>query len=137
LAIVIRNHADIFLDDLPVGLPPQRPHDHKIELEPGAQPTVRTQWRLTQPWLDELRRQLDYLLEKGFVRPNTSLFATPILFTPKKDGGLRMCIDYRALNRVTIKSRYPIPHGDELIDQLRGARFSRRLTCEAVTTRFT
>ncbi|GJP49384.1 hypothetical protein CLOM_g8601 [Closterium sp. NIES-68] len=121
--MVIRKHADIFPDDLPAGLPPKRDHDHKIELEPGAQPTVRTQWRLTQPELDEIRRQLDYLLEKGLVRPSTSPFAAPILFTPKKDGGLQMCIDYRALNRVTIKSRYPIPHADERIDQIRGAKF--------------
>ncbi|GJP33623.1 hypothetical protein CLOM_g18140, partial [Closterium sp. NIES-68] len=120
---IIQKHADIFPDDLPAGLPPERDHYHKIELEPGAQPTVRTQWPLTQPELDELRRQLDYLLEKGFVRPSTSLFVAPILFTPKKYGGLRMCIDYRALNRVTIKSRYPILRANELIDQLRGAKF--------------
>ncbi|GJP47798.1 hypothetical protein CLOM_g6971 [Closterium sp. NIES-68] len=68
-------------------------HDHKIELEPIAQPTVRTQWRLTQPELDKLRRQLDYLLEKGFVHPSTSQFAAPILFTPKIDGGLRVTIN--------------------------------------------
>ncbi|GJP52823.1 hypothetical protein CLOM_g11911 [Closterium sp. NIES-68] len=104
-----------------------RAHDHKIELEPGAQPTVRTQWRLTQPELDELRHRLDYLLEKGFARRSTSPFAAPILFTPKKDGGLRMCIDYRALNWVTIKSRYPIPRADELIDQLRGAKFFSKI----------
>ncbi|GJP78818.1 hypothetical protein CLOP_g9086 [Closterium sp. NIES-67] len=127
LATLIRKHADIFPDDLPPRLPPERDHDHKIQSEPGAQPTVRTQWRLTQPELDELRRQLDYLLEKGFDRPSTSLFAAPILFTPKKDGGLRMCIDYRALNRVTIKSRYPIPRADELIDQLRGAKFFSKI----------
>ncbi|GJP38824.1 hypothetical protein CLOM_g23232 [Closterium sp. NIES-68] len=127
LATLIRKHADIFPDDLPPGLPPEREHDHTIQLEPGAQPTVRTQWRLTQPELDELRRQLDYLLEKGFVRPSTSSFAAPILFTPKKDGGLRMCIDYRALNQVTIKSRYPIPRADELLDQLRGAKFFSKI----------
>ncbi|GJP32116.1 hypothetical protein CLOM_g16649, partial [Closterium sp. NIES-68] len=120
LAMVIRKHADIFPDDLPAGLPPER--DHKIELEPGAQPTVRTQWRLTQPKLDELQRQLDYLLEKGFVYPNTSPFAAPILFTPKKDGGLQMCIDNHALNRIAIKSRYTIPRANELIDQLRGVK---------------
>ncbi|GJP55525.1 hypothetical protein CLOM_g14473 [Closterium sp. NIES-68] len=122
LANVIRRHADIFPDDLPVGFPPERDHDHKIVLEPVAQPTVQTQWRLTQPELGELRRQLDNLLEKGFVRPSTSLFAALILFTAKKYGGLRMCIDYRTLNRVTIKSRYPIPRADKLIDQLRGAK---------------
>ncbi|GJP86133.1 hypothetical protein CLOP_g16197 [Closterium sp. NIES-67] len=97
--------------------------DHKIELEPGAQLTVRTQWRRTQPELQELRNQLDYLMAKGFTRPSTSPFAAPILFTPKKDGGLCMCTDYRALNRVTIKSRYPIPRTDELIDNLCGARY--------------
>ncbi|GJP84276.1 hypothetical protein CLOP_g14339 [Closterium sp. NIES-67] len=75
----------------------------------------------------ELRNQLDYLLAKGFIRPSTSPFATPILFTPKKDGGLRMCTDYRALNRVTIKSRYPIPRTDELIDNLRGARYFSKI----------
>ncbi|GJP42088.1 hypothetical protein CLOM_g1680 [Closterium sp. NIES-68] len=74
------------------------------------------------PEFQELRDQLDYLLAKGFVRLSTSPFAVPILFTPTKDGGLRICIDYRALHRVTIKSRYPIPRVDELIDQLRGAR---------------
>ncbi|CAI5482830.1 unnamed protein product [Closterium sp. Yama58-4] len=127
LAELIRQYPDIFPDDLPPGLPPERPEDHKIQLEPGAQPTVRTQWRLTQPELEELRRQIDALLEKGFIRPSTSPFAAPILFTPKKDGGLRMCIDYRALNRVTIKSRYPIPRTDDLLDQLRGARYFSKI----------
>ncbi|CAI7875223.1 unnamed protein product [Closterium sp. NIES-53] len=112
---------------MPPGLPPERPEDHKIQLEPGAQPTVRTQWRLTQPELEELRSQIDALLEKGFIRASTSPFAAPILFTPKKDGGLRMCIDYRALNRVTIKSRYPIPRIDDLLDQLRGSRYFSKI----------
>ncbi|GJP62125.1 hypothetical protein CLOP_g19219 [Closterium sp. NIES-67] len=100
---------------------------HKIELEPGAQPTVRTQWRLTQPQLHKLRNQLDYLLAKGFIRPSTSPFAVPILFTPKKDGGLRMCTDYRALNQVTMKSCYPISLTDELIDNLRRARYFSKI----------
>ncbi|CAI7922477.1 unnamed protein product, partial [Closterium sp. NIES-54] len=77
-------------------------------------------FRLTQPELDKLRKQLDYLLKNELIHPSSSPFtAPPILFTPKKDGGFRMCIDYRALNRVTIKSRYPIPRANELIDQLR------------------
>ncbi|CAI7815463.1 unnamed protein product, partial [Closterium sp. NIES-54] len=122
LAALLKQYSGIFPDDLPTGLPPQQPHDHKIELEPGAHPTVQRQFRLTQPGLDELRKQLDYLLEKEFIRPSSSPFAAPILFTPKKDGGFRLCIDYRALNRATIKSRYPIPRVDELIDQLRTAR---------------
>ncbi|GJP87018.1 hypothetical protein CLOP_g16985 [Closterium sp. NIES-67] len=82
---------------------------------------------LTQLELTELRSHLDYLLEKGFIRPSTSPFAAPILFMPKKDGGLRMCIDYRALNRQTIKSHYPIPRTDDLLDQLRGARFFSKI----------
>ncbi|CAI7879812.1 unnamed protein product [Closterium sp. NIES-53] len=127
LAELIRRYHDIFPDDLPPGLPPERPEDHKIQLEPGAQPTVRTQWRLTQPELEELRSQIDALLEKGFIRASTSPFAAPILFTPKKDVGLRMCIDYRALNRVTIKSRYPIPRTDDLLDQLRGAHYFSKI----------
>ncbi|CAI5480103.1 unnamed protein product [Closterium sp. Yama58-4] len=122
LAALLKQYSGIFPDDLLTGLPPKRPQDHRIELEPEAQPTVQRQFRLTQPELDELRKQLDYLLERKNIRPSSSPFAAPILFTPKKDGGFRMCIDYSALNRVTIKSRYPIPRADELIDQLRTAR---------------
>ncbi|GJP41635.1 hypothetical protein CLOM_g1279 [Closterium sp. NIES-68] len=84
---------------------------------------MQRQFRLSQPELEELQQQLDYLLTKGFIRPSTSPYAAPILFTPKKDAGFRMCIDYRALNRITIKSRYPMPRADDLLDQLRGAKF--------------
>ncbi|GJP35075.1 hypothetical protein CLOM_g19538, partial [Closterium sp. NIES-68] len=124
--------------DLPPGLPPEQPHDHKFELELGAQPTVRSQWRLSQPELMELRTQLNYLLEKKIIRPSTPPYATPILFTPKKDGGLQMSTDYQALNNITIKLRYPIPRADNLIDQLRGAMiyFFPILIYEVVTTRF-
>ncbi|GJP41072.1 hypothetical protein CLOM_g710 [Closterium sp. NIES-68] len=127
LAELIRKYPEIFPDDLPAGLPPSRPEDHRIELEPGAQPTVQRQFRLSQPELEELQQELDYLLTKGFIRPSTSPYATPILFTPKKDGGFRMCIDYRALNRITIKSRYPILRADDLLDQLRGAKFFSKI----------
>ncbi|GJP41219.1 hypothetical protein CLOM_g889 [Closterium sp. NIES-68] len=127
LAKLIRKYPEIFPDDLPAGLPPSRPEDHRIELEPGAQPTVQRQFRLSQPELEELQQQLDYLLTKGFIRPSTSPYAAPILFTPKKDGGFRMCIDYRALNLITIKSRYPIPRADDLLDQLRGAKFFSKI----------
>ncbi|CAI7849796.1 unnamed protein product [Closterium sp. NIES-54] len=124
---LLKQFLRIFPDDLPEGLPPQRAHDHCIELEPGAQPTVQRQIKLTQPELDKLRKQLDYLLEKQFIRLSLSPFAAPILFTLKKDGGLRMCIAYRALNRVTIKSQYPIPRADELIVQLRTARIFSKI----------
>ncbi|GJP34742.1 hypothetical protein CLOM_g19175 [Closterium sp. NIES-68] len=122
LAQLIHRFPQIFPDDLPEGFPPKWPFDHLIKLEPGTQPTVQRRFRLTQPELEELRKQLDYLLEKKFIRPSSSPFAAPMLFTPKKDGGYRMCNDYRALNRVTIRSRYPIPRTDELINQLQKAR---------------
>ncbi|GJP42041.1 hypothetical protein CLOM_g1638 [Closterium sp. NIES-68] len=142
LADLIQKYPEIFPDDLPAGLPPSRPEDHRIELEPGAQPTVQRQFRLSQLELEELQQQLDYLLTKGFIRPSTSPYAAPILFTPKKNGGFRMCIDYRALNRITlrnfipyrllfititIKSRYPIPRADKLLDQLRGAKYFSKI----------
>ncbi|GJP59640.1 hypothetical protein CLOP_g8021, partial [Closterium sp. NIES-67] len=127
LAELIRKYPEIFPDDLPTGLPPSRPEDHRIELEPGAQPTVQRQFRLSQPELDELQQQLDYLMTKGFIRPSTSPYAAPILFTPKKDGGFCMCIDYRALNRITIKSCYLIPRADDLLDQLCGAKFFSKI----------
>ncbi|GJP86532.1 hypothetical protein CLOP_g16546, partial [Closterium sp. NIES-67] len=93
----------------------------------SAQPTVQRQFRLTQPEFEELQQQLDYLLTKGFIRPSTSPYAAPILFNLKKDGGFRMCIDYRALKRITIKSRYPIPRADDLLDQLRGADYFSKI----------
>ncbi|GJP46804.1 hypothetical protein CLOM_g6059, partial [Closterium sp. NIES-68] len=127
LADLIRKYPEIFLDNLPAGLPLSRPEDHRIEMEPGAQPIVQRQFRLNQLELEELQQQLDYLLTKGFIRPSTSPSAAPILFTPKKDGGFRMCIDYCALNRITIKSRYPIPRADDLLDQLRGAKFFSKI----------
>ncbi|GJP39495.1 hypothetical protein CLOM_g23859, partial [Closterium sp. NIES-68] len=136
LAKIMRKDEKIFPDDLLPGLLPERPYDHKLELEPGAQPTVRSQWRLSQPELLELHTQLDFLLAKKFIRPSTSPYTAPILFTSKKDGGLWMCTDYRTLNNFTIKSRYPIPRADDLIDQLRGAMFFPRLIYKEVTTRF-
>ncbi|GJP84645.1 hypothetical protein CLOP_g14695 [Closterium sp. NIES-67] len=122
----MRKFEKIFPDDQPLGLPPKRPHDHKIELELGEQPTVRSQWRLSQLELMEPRTQMDYLMEKKFIRPSTSPYAAPILFTPKKDGGLRMCTKYHALNKIT-KLRYPIPRVDDLIDQLRRARIFSKI----------
>ncbi|CAI7861066.1 unnamed protein product [Closterium sp. NIES-53] len=91
-------------------------------------PVAKQQRRGAQdPELEELQQQIDGLLEKGFIRPSTSPLAAPILFTPKKVGELRMCIDYRALNRVPTKSRYPIPRTDDLLDQLRGARYFSKI----------
>ena len=111
----------VFPDELP-GLPPQRVVDFDIELHPGTSPISMTPHRMAPVELQELRVQLQELLDKGFMRPSTSPWGTPVLFAKKKDKNLRLCIDYRQLNRVTIKNRYPLPRIDDLFDQLRGAR---------------
>ena len=96
--------------------------DFGIELHSGTSPISMTPHRMAPVELHELRVQLQELLEKGFIRLSTSPWGAPVLFTKKKDKTLRLCIDYRHLNRVTIKNRYPLPRIDDLFDQLRGAR---------------
>ena len=114
-------YVDVFPDELP-GLPPHRDVDFGIELHPGTSPISMTPHRMAPVELQELRVQLHELLDKGFIRPSTSPWGAPFLFAKKKDKTLRLCIDYRQLNRVTIKNRYPLPRIDDLFDQLRGAR---------------
>ena len=110
-----------FPDELP-GLPPQRVVDFNIELHPGTSPISMTPHRMELVELQELRVQLKELLDKRFIRPSTSPWGAPVPFAKKKDKTLRLCIDYRQLNRVTIKNRYPLPRIDDLFDQLRGVR---------------
>ena len=118
---VVCEYVDVFPDELP-GLPPQRVVDFGIELHPGTLPISMTPHRTTQVELQELRVQLQELLDKGFIRPSTSPWGAPVLFGKKKDKTPRLCIDYQQLNRVTIKNRYPLLRIDDLFDQLRGAR---------------
>ena len=118
---VVFKYVDIFLDELP-GLPPHRDVDFGIELHPGISPISMTLHRMAPVELQELRVQLQELLDKGFIRPSTSPWGAPVLFAKKKGKTLRLCIDYRQLNRVTIKNRYLLPRIDDLFDQLRGAR---------------
>lgn len=99
----------------------------KIETNPNADPPVRPIIRLSIAELDELKKQLDELLRKGFIKPSTSPYGTPVLFVKKKDGTLRMCVDYRGLNRITRKNRYPLPRIDELIDRFKGAQYFSKL----------
>ena len=101
--------------------PPKRNVDHEIRLEPDAAIPNRGLYRMSPEELTELRRQLDQLLEMGLIRPSTSPYGSPVLFVKKKDGSLRLCVDYRALNKVTIKNRYPLPRVDDLLDRLHGA----------------
>jgi RNase H-like domain found in reverse transcriptase/Reverse transcriptase (RNA-dependent DNA polymerase)/Integrase zinc binding domain/Chromo (CHRromatin Organisation MOdifier) domain/Retroviral aspartyl protease len=119
-----KEYEVLFSDDFQ--LPPRRDVDHKIELEKGAKPPHGTTYRMSYLELDELKKQLMELLEKGFIRPSKSPFGAPVLFVKKKDGSLRLCVDYRALNKLTIKNRYPLPRIEELFDRLHGAKvFSR------------
>ena len=118
---VVCEYEDVFSDEL-LRLPPQRVVDFGIELHSGTLPISMTLHRMAPVELQELRVQLQELLDKGFIRPSTSPWGAPVLFAKKKDKTLRLCIDYRQLNRVTIKNRYSLSRIDGLFDQLRGAR---------------
>ena len=123
---VVRDFPDVFPNDLP-GLPPHRQVEFGIDLTPGAAPIARAPYRLAPPKMQELSSQLQELLEKGFIRPSSFPWGAPILFVKKKDGSLRMCIDYRELNKVTIKNRYPLPRIDDLFDQLQGSSYYSKI----------
>ncbi|GKB60699.1 putative reverse transcriptase domain-containing protein, partial [Tanacetum coccineum] len=105
---VIRDFPEVFPEDLP-RLPPPRQVEFRIDLIPGAAPVARAPYRLAPSEMKELSKQLQELSEKGFIRPSSSPWGAPVLFVKKKDGSFRMCIDYRELNKLTIKNRYPLP----------------------------
>jgi hypothetical protein len=117
---VVSEFPDVFPEDLP-GLSPERKVEFAIELLPGTTPISKRAYRVSGPELVELKKQIDELSEKGYIRPSTSPWAAPVLFVEKKDDTRRMCIDYQALNEVTIKNKYPLPRIEDLFDQLRGA----------------
>lgn len=117
---IVQEYLDVFPDDLP-RLPSPRELDFPIELLSGTQPISRTPYRMAPSELKELKRQLQDLIEKGFIRPNTSPWGAPVLFVRKKDGSMRLCIDYGQLNQMTQKNKYPLPRVDDLLDQLQGA----------------
>ncbi|KAL5563369.1 hypothetical protein UlMin_033116 [Ulmus minor] len=117
---VVKNFLEVFPEDLP-GLPPDREIEFEIELLPGTSPISKAPYRMAPAELKELKEQLQELLDKKFIRPSYSPWGAPVLFVKKKDRTLRMCIDYRELNKVTIKNKYPLPQIDDLFDQLQGA----------------
>ena len=116
---LVREYLDVFPDELP-GAPPQREIEFEIELVPGAEPVSKAPYRMAPTELKELKAQLQELLDLGFIRPSYSPWGAPVLFVKKKDGSMRMCIDYRELNKLTIKNKYPLPRIDDLFDQLQG-----------------
>nr|GEZ77861.1 DNA/RNA polymerases superfamily protein [Tanacetum cinerariifolium] len=119
-------YQDSQLEELS-GIPPEREVEFGIELIPGTQPISKALYRMAPIKLKELKEQLQELLDLGFIRPSVSLWGAPVLFIKKKDGSMRLCIDYRALNRVTIRNRYPLPRIDDLFDQLQGAKFFSKI----------
>ena len=117
---VVREFSDVFPEDLP-RIPPDREIDFQIELAPGTEPISKAPYRMAPLELKELKVQMEELVSKDFVRPSTSPWGAPVLFVKKKDGSLRLCIDYRELNKVTIRNQYPLPRIDDHFDQLQGA----------------
>ncbi|PNX98730.1 retrotransposon protein, partial [Trifolium pratense] len=117
---IVQEFQDVFPEDI-TSLPPEREIEFSIDLVPGAEPISTAPYRMSPLELKELKAQLEELLQKHFIRPSVSPWGAPVLLVKKKDGGMRLCIDYRRLNKVTIKNKYPLPRIDDLMDQLRGA----------------
>jgi hypothetical protein len=118
---VVCEYPDVFPEDLP-GMPPDRDVEFVIELQPGTAPISKRPYRMPSKELAELKNQLQELLDKGYIRPTSSPWGSPALFVKKKDGSLRMCVDYHPLNAVTIKNKYPLPRIDVLFNQLVDAK---------------
>jgi hypothetical protein len=117
---MVNEFPDVFPKKLP-SMPPTQDIKFLIELKPDTAPIYKTPFRMTTPELAELKEHIKEFLEKGFIHPSSSPWGAPVIFVPKKDGTQRLCMDYRALNEVTIKNKYPLPRIDDLFDQLRGA----------------
>jgi predicted aspartyl protease len=122
---VLRDFEDVFRE-VP-RFPPKRDIDFSIDLVLGDSPVSKTPYKMGTPELKELQMQLEELLKKGYIHPSVSPWGAPVLFVKKKDGTLRMCIDFRKLNKVTIKNKYPLPIIDDLFDQLKGARIFSKI----------
>ena len=122
LHILLEEFSDLFWEQLPNGRPPKRSVEFEINMVEAAVPPNKPPYRLSPKEHDELQAQIDDLLAQGHIRPSQSPYGAPVLFVPKKDGRWRMCIDYRALNKQTIRDQYPLPRIDDLLDRLGKAR---------------
>jgi hypothetical protein len=123
---ILEELLDVMPEKLPKDLPPKKRVDHAIEVMPGVAPPAKAPYRMSHEELKELKFQLEDLLAKGYIKPSKSPYGALVLFVHKKDGTLKMCVDYRALNKATVKNRYPLPCINDLFDRLLGAKvFSR------------
>jgi hypothetical protein len=123
---VLEEFLDVMPEELPEALPLRRRVDHVIEVMPGMAPPAKAPYRMSHEELKELKVQLEELLAKGYIKRSKSPYGAPVFFVHKKDGTLRMCVDYRAFNKATVKNWYPLPRIDDLFDRLSGAKvFSR------------
>lgn len=122
----LKQFKDCFSEAIPGELPPERPEDHTIMEIPGSSPPDRAPYRVSVAQQEEIMYQVNELLDKGLIQPNSSSYCSPVLLVQKKDGSWRMCIDYRALNKNTIKNRLPIRRIDDVLDKLQGSAFFSR-----------
>jgi hypothetical protein len=132
---VVKEFADVFPEELP-GMPLERELEFTIDLKPGTEPIARTPYRMSTPELQELKMQLKELLDLGLIRPSVSPWGAPVIFIRKKDGSWRLCIDYRQLNKATIKNQYPLPRIDDLFDQMKGATVFSKIDCDPGITSY-
>jgi hypothetical protein len=133
LTQLLQQHGDLFAE--PQGLPPVREYDHRIHLPPGTDPVAVRPYRYPQLQKDELERHCALMLAAGIIRISTSPFSATVLLVRKSDGTWRFCIDYGALNALTLKDKFSIPMVDELFDELHGARFFTKLDLRSTTIR--
>jgi hypothetical protein len=122
---VLTEFKDVFQEVL--GLPPKKDIDFSINLMPRASPVSKAPYRMSMPELKELQLHLEEILNKGYIHPSVSPWGAPVLFMKKKDGTLRLCIDFRQLNKVTVKNKYPLPRIDNLFDQLKGVKIFSKI----------
>ena len=121
VAPILQNYKDVFLEDIPSGLPPTRRIEHQIDFVPGTTIPNRPAYKSNPEETKELQWQVDELLDKGWARESLSPCAVPVILVPKKDGAWHMCTDYRAVNAITVKYCHPIPRLDDMLDELHGA----------------
>ena len=125
--VFLDEYASCFTDSIPGELPPSTGDDHRIDLIPSTTPPNKPPYRVSLPQQEEIMAQVNELVEKGMVKPSSSPFCSPVLLVQKKDGSYRMCVDYRALNKKTIKNRFPIPRIEDLFDKLQGSSYFSRI----------